>query len=359
MGNALCCASTPGADTTVLEMPVPARGVQIEQGQKDPELVITVVGARGVRSSEWLPGTGKPDCYCEVRGGAEKLYTTKAIGDVLEPVWLETFEVAEIADDSALEFSVYDKLNDRDPVGSSFLGVARLEAKDYARAGFNGELKLADAGVEEAYIRVKVKVAHEELPMGLPAEFTITVERASKEESFGIRFDTRDQITCQVLEVTPGLLFSNYNESAPPEEQVKVHDFITSVNGISGSNPKMIEQFRASLKVECTVQRSVCTSVIYDRGDASEALGLEFCKYPTADVLVITGVDGKRNRSAGEHERLCPGDRIVSLRSLQCRPAELEDQLRAQSGKVQLVVMRPAAAHAEGGLERPVHWLLG
>jgi len=346
MGN-VCCNAKENAGAVPVET--------TDATSSEPALVVTVVGARGLRNSDWLPGSGKPDCYCGVASAGKDLYTTRVIEDVLEPVWAEEFEVAEFADGAPLEFFVYDK----DYVSTDFLGKAVLEAKDYAAVGFNGELKLADAGVDEAYIKVKVKVAGEELPQGPMAEFTATMERASKEDSFGIRFDVRDGINCQVLEMLSGAAVSAYNKSAPPGERVEVHDFISGVNGVSGSSQKIAEEFKASLKVECAVKRHVYMRVVYDRGEASEPTGLQFSTYPTADFLIITGADGKHNERAGEHEKLCPGDRIVSIGGVQCKPAELQAKLEEQSGKVQLVVMRPAAAHSEGGMERAVHWLFG
>jgi hypothetical protein len=40
-----------------------------------PKLIFTVVAPRGTRNSSWLPGPGKPDCYCVIESGGKDLFT--------------------------------------------------------------------------------------------------------------------------------------------------------------------------------------------------------------------------------------------------------------------------------------------
>jgi len=321
----------------------------------EPQLSVTVVGARGLRGSDWLPGTGKPDCYCEVRRGGATLHTTGTISNTCQPVWFESCEVAELG--APLEFWIYDK----DLVGSDFLGKAVLESEDYAE-GFNGELKLADARVDEACLKVKVKVVGKDLPPGPPSQYALTVERPSKDVSFGLDLDMQSEGALYVLSVKAGP-FADYNSTTTPEFQVKVSDVIVSVNGKTCSNALMLDQFKTETKVECTVRRTVMTAVIFDRGEASEPLGLEIPEKPQGEFMVIKGIIGgaaeKHNSAAEEQERLYPDDRIVSVGTFQGPALRLLEHLEKGSGPVMLSVLRVAAPADQGGLGRVLHWLFG
>jgi len=328
----------------------------------EPRLVISIVGAQGVRNSDWMPGTGgKPDCYCEVTAGGQTLHTTAVLTDVLEPVWQEECKVASIAEGAALEFSVYDK----DFVGSDFLGKAVLEAKDYAEAGFNGFLKLADAKAPEAYIRVKVKVAGKDLPPGPPPQFTVTVEKPTKDASFGLALDTKDGQTLQVLELKEGP-FSTYNASVSPSLQVKKGDIFVSANGMAGKTDDMLKQFVEEMKVECVVVRPISITILFDRGAAGSALGLEYPDKAGGEVLVVKSIEAggaveASNAAAKEQDKLLPCDRITAVNGQKGAAEKLQKLLEETSGKIQLTVSRRAIApksdEGEDGLKGLVHWL--
>jgi len=366
MGVACCHERRAEATSEVVEkipQSQPALGRSLLGREKEREsekeanlVVITVVGARGLRDSDWLPGTGKPDCYCEVMAGGRRLHTTATVESTCEPVFDEAFWVADLEEDSPLEFRVYDK----DLAGRDFLGKALLPAKDYAAEGFNGELKLLDTKADQAYIRVKAKVAGRDLPPGPSAEVTITIQRSSKETPMGFRLDTRDSSLLQVTGITEEGPVGAYNAGAKLQEQVKVHDFIASVNGATGTKA-MLEEINRNLKVECLIKRCVFPTVIFDRGEASAPVGLQFVEHGNADFLVIKGMDASRqSATAKDHERLRLGDRIVSVGSTKGKASVLERRLKEHTGKVQLVVMRPASGPgAEGGAARLVHWLFG
>jgi hypothetical protein len=118
-------------------------------------LVVVVLGAKGLREADWLPGThrylhtvlrtcpgrhGKPTCQ------------TRAVRDVVDPMndvvdanWAGedgTMEAQYVAGDS-LEFDVVDT----DGNGNSgLLGRAFLEAAKFSEHGFTGDLPLEGAG---------------------------------------------------------------------------------------------------------------------------------------------------------------------------------------------------------------------
>lgn len=317
---------------------------------------VCIVGASGLRGSDWLPSTGKPDCYCELKSG-DATYTTPIISNTCEPVWSENFEIAMPSDGTPLEFSVYVK----DTVSSDFLGRAVLESKDYAE-GFNGSLALADAGADQAAIlKVQVQVPGQGLPPGAPSEFTTSIEKFEQSASFGLDLDTLSNDMLFVLDIQPGPVM-DYNATAKPEYQFKIGDAIVGVNGKAGSIRALLSEFRNEMKVECRVHRTVAVTVIFNRGEASEPLGLEFPEKVLGDILVVKGIAGgaaaKHNDFAEEHEKLHAGDRIVSVGKMTAVQAtELQDQLQSSSGPVRLRIARVAAPPAEGG--RLAHWLYG
>mmetsp|Transcript_28470 Transcript_28470/g.88560 ORF Transcript_28470/g.88560 Transcript_28470/m.88560 type:complete len:362 (+) Transcript_28470:83-1168(+) len=327
------------------------------KAQGEPKLLISVVGARGLRESDWMPGSGKPDCYCEVKTGNLLLHTTRVIDNACEPLWAEECKVSDLADGSPLEFHVHDK----DAVGSDFLGSATLSAKEYMREGFNGEIKLDKSGASQAYIRLKVKLAGKDLPTGPTPEITVSAEKPSKETSFGLDLDTQDGVTLHVLEVKGGP-FQDYNSNAPADLQVKPGDVIVNVNGSTGSTEKMLTEFRNELKVECVIKRSVMTSIVFDRGDASTPLGLEFPEKLLGELLVVRSIRGGAaeayNATAKDVDKLYPGDRIVSAGSVTGKAGSLKDKLDSQDGKIQLQILRAASqSHFGGG--GLLHWFFG
>mmetsp|Transcript_51056 Transcript_51056/g.158289 ORF Transcript_51056/g.158289 Transcript_51056/m.158289 type:complete len:352 (-) Transcript_51056:95-1150(-) len=319
-----------------------------------PQLVITIVGARGVRGADWLPGKAKPDCYCEVTSAGKTLHTSQPLRNRCEPHWNEECQVAEFSK-GPLEFSVYDQ----DARGRDLLGAAQLQPEDFLEEGFNGDVKLASETLAQAYLKVRVKVPGKSTPAGPSACFGAVVSRQDKNSSFGIRFDIRDGSHLAVLEIMAGP-FSEYNATTAASDRIRAYDFLSIVNGVSGSSARMLLEFKVSLKVECEFIRSVLTTIVFDRGEDTNApLGLEFADYPTADFLVITGVEYAKSKAlAPDQERVCPGDRIISVACKEGPPGELLELIKEQRGKFQMVILRPALGHSgEGGVTRPPHWL--
>jgi len=318
--------------------------------EKEPKLVITVVGARGIRESDWTPfknsEASKPDCYCEVRLGGKTIHTTSTIDDCCEPVWAEECSVAELGENQALEFAILDK----DLVGSESVGMASIQAKDFEAKGFNGELKLADAKVDQAYIRVKIKVAGKDLPAGPEPKFAVTLTR-EKDKSYGVKFNMRDERTLQLVEITDGP-FATYNSIWPAHKHIRVHDFITRVNKVSGNSKAMKDELVANLEVEIEVTRCVYTAIVYDRGEPHSPLGMEFAEAKTSDFAIVKSVsEAGHNANAKDHGKICTGDRIISVGGQKGKATDLVKNLENSSGKVQIVLARPATCAV-----RSEHW---
>mmetsp|Transcript_9622 Transcript_9622/g.28933 ORF Transcript_9622/g.28933 Transcript_9622/m.28933 type:complete len:372 (-) Transcript_9622:137-1252(-) len=333
----------------------------VEESGKEPQLAITIIGARGVRHLEWLPQVGKPDCYCEVKTGNLLLCKTENVAtNMVEPVWNETSKVDEIANGSPLSFVVYEK----DFIGSEKLGEVLMTAKEYATEGFNGELKLQNARTPQASIRLKVKVANKPLPAFHPTQVQVTVQKPSADVSFGLDLDTQDGATLHVLEVKDGP-FMEYNSlTSKPELQVKTGDVITSVNGVQGATDKMLAKFRENLQVDCVVKRTVTTTIIFDRGASNSKgdnpLGLQYPPEVQGEVLVIKnigeGAAKQHNMNAKPADKLFVGDRIISIGNTSRNALELQSKLDSLEGKVQITLSRIAEQPETESSKGFVHW---
>jgi len=121
-----------------------------------PPLRMVIVGARGLRDADWVPGTGKSDpyCTCEVlsRPEATKVQTS-VINDTCEPTWDHEAEIAGFQPGDVLVFKVYDQ----DLGKSDFLGTVSLKSEQFYPGGFDGDVPLADAGKGiQAFLKLKI-----------------------------------------------------------------------------------------------------------------------------------------------------------------------------------------------------------
>jgi len=121
---------------------------------------LTIVSARGLRDADWLPGAGKSDpyCICEIQGKphAAKI-ETEVINDNLDPVWNHEALLAGYTPGDSLVFHIYDKdWGKKD----DFLGTCVLAGDRINPPGFEGELRLTDAGKGvEAFLKIKLAYA--------------------------------------------------------------------------------------------------------------------------------------------------------------------------------------------------------
>jgi len=353
-----CCAKEVSSDQTASEIQVAKAAdappeaeaeapVDVEQAAAPPteKLTVAMVSARGLRDADWLPDTGKSDCYCtlEVAG---KEYKTKVEKDTLTPIWLEETEV-EYTKGDRLRFSVYDA----DPEDRrELLGEVTMESAEYDPEGFNGELELNKTGTffSKAYLRVKVKLAGRDYPQPPAQEITIEVEK-DPTKPVGLDLDTQDRKTLYVLAVNAGP-FQAYNENVKPSEQLHAGDVIVRANGVEGDIAKLLQVMKKDAKLKLLVRRSTEVRVVADRRDPKMALGLEFPAKPTGSTLLITAVvqgafqlwnEGHRD------EQVLAGDRIVEVGGKPGTAAELARRLEA-GGACQVTLACPARAQQTG-----------
>merc|ERR1712241_1258890 len=106
-------------------------------------LPIRIVSASGLRSADYMTGKSDPYCVCEIKGKGGTL-KTEVVKRTLNPQWNHLGELAGFAASDDLLFSVYDK--DLPGKPSDFLGRVLLKSADFWPQGFDGALKLSDAG---------------------------------------------------------------------------------------------------------------------------------------------------------------------------------------------------------------------
>jgi len=311
-----------------------------------PKVTIAIVGARGLRNADWMPGSGKSDCFCTVSllGKEEELYKTKVMNNTLTPVWNEETEV-EVATGESLEFRVYDA----DVASRDFLGKVKLDSASFEKSGFNGELELEEAGKDQAYLKLKVKMpGQEEFPKGPPTEITCKVDRETPTQSLGLDIDTADGVYEFVTLVKDGP-FLKYNQTVKAADQVMAGDFIVKVNGVEGSSKALLEEFKkAASSVEVVIRRPQELRAAIEKPKASTALGLEFPKKLAGEALLITKVGAgpfqEWNEKNPGHE-VCNGDRIVAVGDFRGKATELQKKMQTLT-KFQVTIVRPASAQS-------------
>jgi Ca2+-binding EF-hand superfamily protein len=113
------------------------------KASKVMKIRIMVIAARGLRNADMV-GKSDPYCICEIVGKPQTRSATKALLDTLDPVWNEQREVPLYVEGDSLRLSIYDK--DAWSKGDDLLGQVTLPSSQFYPMGFDGELKLIDAG---------------------------------------------------------------------------------------------------------------------------------------------------------------------------------------------------------------------
>mmetsp|Transcript_86763 Transcript_86763/g.166977 ORF Transcript_86763/g.166977 Transcript_86763/m.166977 type:complete len:366 (-) Transcript_86763:148-1245(-) len=309
-----------------------------------PKLTITIVDAKGIRNSDWLPGLGKPDCYCCVLKGGTEIFKTKTINNSLMPLWEERFEIFDDTDIEELEFKVWDK----DFIGSDYLGKVVVKKEAFAENGINGEFEMEEAGGNiRAYLGLKIEVAGKECPPSSAVDIEVTVERGD-DMKYGIRIDDQSKLDLQIYEIEEGA-FQKYNESVEPDLQVTKSDYIVSVNGIEDNCEEMMQQFNTP-KVTVKFKRALNFTVILDKSDTTKKLGIIVPKPMRNDCLAIMKIeDGLikdyNDKCAQESDQILERDRIVSVKGRTGSAGHLKTKMDSMKGKFQVGMQRPHPGH--------------
>jgi len=307
---------------------------------------VMVVGARGIRNSDWMPDLDKPDCYCEVRAlgeGAtqEPLFVTKGLNGELEPMWREEAPLPEYKKNQALQFTVWD----RNFGGSDYLGKVELRAGYFNKNGFNGDLPMEEAGTNNrAYLRFKIKPPNNPYPPPMLPKFDVEVERSSKEESWGLTLDLQDDRQVYISNITEGP-FKKYNDGQDQDDlKVIATDFITVVNG---KTTQLVDELKTSEKATVTVRRGLDLTMIVEKGEAS--LASDFAPKKVSDGGLVINTLGEKgmfkaynDQTEDPNMRFQVSDRIVSVNGKTGNSLELHRMIEHAQGTFHVTVIRCA-----------------
>jgi len=297
MGNTAQCCSGSGdiVDTAAKVDAVPSDG----------RAIIRVVGAKDVRPKNWRP-SGTNECWCVVSLAGEEVFRTKAVTNMLDPVWREQHEITGFYSNQQLEFSIHDS--------DSCLGQTTLA---WCR-GLNGHVYLHDS---EAQAMLRLKVRHPmdmDFPMGPPIEFKFRAQRGSKDVKWGMRLDTQNANRLLVDRVEATGPISTSNSNVLPEHQIKKNDVIVAVNDATGTTKEMMMEFVDKTDVTMTVRRTVEVSVDLERASVNTSLGMAFPPTPKGTSLIVTKLvsglvhdynNGQRDASM----QIQVGDRVLAI----------------------------------------------
>jgi len=317
-----------------------------------PKFTIMIVGARGIRNTDWMPGLSKPHCHCEAKRGDKVLFTTKSIKDSMVPRWVEEFDVWELEQDEQLEFKVWDT----DVVGAECLGKVIVAPDTFMEHGCNQDFPMEAGQNTRAFLGLKIKVqGQEQYSEGPPPKFQVVLEKGEAATEYGLEIDTQDQKHFQICKVDE-VAFKRYNESVDPSVQVIKSDFIISVNGATGA-PDMMKQFQKP-KVTLWLVRALDAALLLENKDKKKH-GLKFPRVMTKnDVLVVMEIgDGyikeHNDKCEQESQKILVYDRIVSVKGQVGNHDTLKGLLEKAIGKFQLGIQRPCpveiATKAPGG----------
>jgi hypothetical protein len=312
-----------------------------------------IVGARGLRDADWIPGTGASDCFCKVKVADDPeslLHETATINNTLCPVWEEEVQIAEFQDGKDLEFSVWDADTG---TGNESLGNVVLKNEDF-KDGFNKTVKLLNAGEKQkdACLRIKVKTENmNDYPEDPPHELIMEFEEDPKAKQHGLDLDEMDGKYLFVMDVKTGA-FKKYNEKQENlDARLAPRDFIMKVNEKEGNVKEMLKELQTAKNLKVVVRRPQEIIVAIDKKEAKAPLGLEFAKKSKGNALLINKVlDGpiKDWNDQNEKHKVCDLDRIVDVAYSQGKASALQAKM-TKATKFHAIVVRPAEAGTHWG----------
>mmetsp|Transcript_86728 Transcript_86728/g.240559 ORF Transcript_86728/g.240559 Transcript_86728/m.240559 type:complete len:1129 (+) Transcript_86728:53-3439(+) len=136
--------------------PPPSVTPSVSMGSVGHSLKVKIVSARGLRAADLaiMGGKSDPYCVCEIPGKSSSQFKTAVVKKSLQPEWNHEQELAGYEVGDSIMFTVYDhdygKTDD-------LLGKFVLPSADFHPKGFDGELRLLEAGDGiQAYLKVQI-----------------------------------------------------------------------------------------------------------------------------------------------------------------------------------------------------------
>jgi len=171
-------------------------------------------------------------------------------------------------------------------------------------------------------------------------DFFVSIQK-SPDSSLGLELDLMDDVNAQVCGIDAGLVQS-YNETAQPDVQVRVGDFITAVNGFSGDARKLLQRLKSEPAATLHVRRPGEAALSVERGGLM--LGLDLQKAPGGCSLLIHDIrEGavQNFNAANPHRELKRGDRIVAVNGCRGSTAAMMKAIKEPRQALSLSVVRP------------------
>jgi hypothetical protein len=209
---------------------------------------------------------------------------------------------------------------------------------------------LANAGVAEEEVAIKVQPVVPEKATKPETEakgrdfFVTTFEIELTKppgESLGLELDPLDGEVMQVCKIRDGLVKS-YNE-ANKDKQVRVGDFLTSINGVTGRTDLMIERFQkdATLKVKIRRLKSWDVTLVQPRAAAIRPAVNRAANGRTLLILDISDRAIKEWNAANPGLDIAKHDRIISVNGMESESDKMMEQVE-KAEKLVMTLGRPS-----------------
>jgi len=172
--------------------------------------------------------------------------------------------------------------------------------------------------VEKVEEPVKLEAVEPQPREVVTTEYTVSITKAREDSPVGLELDTVGGACALVMKITSGAIM-RFNETAPPENQVKVGDFVVGVNGVTGDTKGMAQQTMHSLKLELLLRRPSEFGITLDKlgKTGPEAmLGIDLDYLATGKSLLIRGIKQGLVKAWSETNPdrvVCQSDRIVGV----------------------------------------------
>lgn len=347
MGSVACCNPVDGKGGPLLaSVPV----TNISNDGRVSEAFVTLVGARGVQSSSWLPGESTCEMYCTMLLGGEEVFRSETLANMMEPLWRQETKITGWTADRHLEVLVY---NGKDCIGNTTLDLPTCQQ------GLNREVSLESSeGSTVAYLRLKVCFnSNRNYPKGPRSEFTATVQRDSTNMKWGMRLDPQDATKLLVENVEESGPVGIWNGTALPDHHVRKSDMIVATGPMSGDAAVMLQEFTSRTQLAMTVRRSVEIVVFLKRTRADMPWGLDFPPNPKGASLVIANllpghslINEYNSRQQDASLQVQTGDRILAVNGVVGTAKLIRSKLLSSVGTIRLAIQRCTPSPASGEL---------
>jgi len=166
-------------------------------------------------------------------------------------------------------------------------------------------------------------------------EFNASLVRVNEKSPFGWAIDMLNPgaLYIESLGSYASTAADRYNESAPAGEDIRPGDYITRVNGASGSAQQLGELLTASSQPQVTIQRPSAYVASLSKGD--KPLGVDLNFTTKGRSLYIVGVrEGAVREQAPE---VSQGHRILRVNGHAAPPKDMIEALKGSTLKIDIL----------------------